>query len=198
MSLFDAVAGILASNLLNRELELPNGQVVTIIETNHYTREENAKGSYAPILDMDPSRVFSPRIMGHPMFLIACWDRVSGEDVLGGCVRISAIDTDTHGVISGAGRVGRAVGFTQHKQMGQVTERQGAPLLLSIIGVVKPDIVLSGAVKLSARVMAKYMEPLTHRYLQDGGKFSMVDWMEKLEDEHKTEPALRTYLGLED
>lgn len=198
MSIFDEPVGILASRLLNRDLELPSGEVITIIETQHYTRAENENGVYKPLLDLDPSSVLSPRVMGHPMFLIAGWDRVNGEDKLGGCVLIRAIDTDRYGLISGPGKVGRAVGFTQKLQTGWIKERDREPLLLTISGVVEPKVTIKGDVKLSTRVIKKYMGALTEVYLRDSPSVSLADWLEELKRTHKTETRLKAFLGLED
>ena len=125
-SIFKLPVADLAQALQGRELGLPGGRVVTITQTDAFPRDQNEKGVYKPMLDMRPGQVFVARVQSAFMFLIVALD----GKLSGACVRIIGIDTPEAGEIEGGGRVGKYVGFTEHRQVGLIEERAGKPLRL--------------------------------------------------------------------
>ncbi len=194
MSIFDQDVHSLGPDLRGRELELPGGTVVCIEEADVYSRETNEKGVYKPLLEMNPGEVFVPKVMGHPMILIAAKD--GGQ--LGGCVRLKVISTPEHGTVSGGGRVGRFVGVMEHKACGRVREREGEPLLLEIDGVMEPTRPDPKPPKhpLPERIVSRYMSRLSKLFMELGDTAPEFDpWLEDVRDKHRTESALLGFLG---
>ncbi len=200
MSIFDLSSPLsLAAALQDCELELPSGATVTITEVDAYKKAENDKPSYRAMFEMSPGDVYTPNVMGHPMFLIVCRD---GKET-GGCVRIRAISSNEE-TIQGAGRVGNFIGF-EHAQTGRIIERAGLPLLLQLQGSLSPKKVKTSkstqAKKpkgpLSSTLTASYMNQLTAKYREVAqSNDDLSTWLESVRATHNTEVKLKRFLGL--
>ncbi|MBT5808006.1 hypothetical protein HOI18_01900 [Candidatus Uhrbacteria bacterium] len=199
MSLFLNNIDALATALVGRNLTLPNGQVVEITKVDSYHRSANDSGPYKPILVMEPGSVFTPKVMGHAMFLIAALD--GGER--GGCVRITGIKTAENEVITGGGRVGKYVGF-DHQQTGRVEViDDDGNLKLTVEGVLVPQMPKStgaGVEKkgtpLTETIIAKYADELPLYYTEfcEPADTSFEDLLQEVRDDWGTEEELKDRL----
>ncbi len=202
MSLFDQDVHALSTSLQGMELELPDGSTVTITGTDTFTRDGNDRGVYKPMLDMRPGEVFAPKVQGHPMFLIVALNTEGGES--GACVRIIGLDTGD-GRLSGGGRCGKFVGFTEHGQIGRIVEQANGTLLLEVTGTLESRRPATSGTStkrrrkgpLSSAVTSQYMAELTTRYQQDAGDGDTFEaWLPQVQADHNTEAKLRRFLKL--
>ena len=185
----------LASQLQGRELQLPDGRVVTITQTEAYPRADNDRGVYKPMLDMRPGQVFVARVQSAFTFLIVALD----GKLSGACVRIIGIDTPEAGEIEGGGRVGKYVGFTEHRQVGRIEERAGK-LKLVMEGTLFPEVPATNGgskVKLTDRVLGRYADALGAHFMahaQTGESYD--DFLTRIKTEWDNEAELKKQLGI--
>ncbi|NQV90628.1 hypothetical protein HQ487_04485 [Candidatus Uhrbacteria bacterium] len=195
-SLFELSVHELAHQLVGKELKLPDGRTITITSTEPYARADNNRGAYRPILEMQPGQVYVARIMNAFMFLIVARE---GEEV-GACVRIIGIDTSEAGEIEGGGRVGKYVGFVEHKQIGRIEERAGHPLTLIMEGTLAPEIPATNGgskVKLTDRVLGRYADEIGAHFMAHPIEAeSYNDFLERIKREWVNEAELKKQLGL--
>lgn len=195
-SIFKLGVTDLAKALQGMELELPNGHVVTITQTESYRRVDNDRGVYKPMLDMRPGQVYVARVQSAFMFLVVALD---GKDS-GACVRIIGLDTPEAGEIVGGGRVGKYVGFTQHRMVGRIEERVGKPLRLIMEGALTPEVPATNGgskVKLTDRVLSRYADQLADHFrtnARDGESYEQ--FLERIKSEWGNEAELKKQLSL--
>lgn len=186
----------LAQELLGREIELPDGRVVTITQTDPFDRKSNEKGIYKPMLQMQPGQVFVARVQGAFMFLIVAL----GNKLSGACVRIKGLDTPEAGEIEGGGRVGKYVGFNEHRQIGRIQERLGKPLLLIIDGVLTPEVPATNGgskVKLTDRILTRYADQLGTYFMRNAREGESYEtFLERIKTEWGTLAQLEQTLGI--
>ncbi len=191
-SLFQLTVQELTKILQGRDLELPDGRVVKILHTDYYTRTENEKGSYKPMLNMEPGSVYVARIMNAFLFLIVA---LEGTDS-GACVRVTSIQTQ-NGIVNGAGRVGTWIGFNMHQQTGRLLEHENKPLLLSMEGVLTPEIPPAqeiALIPLTDSVLSKYTDQLAVHFMSQRLNESYENFLERIKQEWKTEDELKKRL----
>lgn len=205
MSLFSVRSpSALASSLLNQQLELPDGRVCTITSVDAFEHTKNDTPTYRAMFSMAPGDVFTPSVMGHPMFLIVCYD---GQKI-GGCVRVTGLTDAAGNGCTGSGKVGKFVGFS-HKQTGKIVERGGGqPLLLQMTGTLTPSVVTSATPKketaktrknssvLLSGVAGKYLTELSEKYRAIATpEDTFNNWLDKIRAEHNTEAKLKKFLA---
>ncbi|MBI2473405.1 hypothetical protein HYV70_02535 [Candidatus Uhrbacteria bacterium] len=193
-SLFQLTVQELAKILQGQDLELPDGRVIKILKTDYYTRTENEKGSYKPMLNMEPGSVYVARIMNAFLFLIVA---LEGTDS-GACVRVTSIQTQ-NGIIKGPGRVGTWIGFNMHQQTGRLMEREGKPLLLSMEGVLTPEILpvqKTVLIPITDSVLSKYTDHLAIHFMSERLDEAYEEFLERIKREWITEDELKKRLGI--
>lgn len=194
-SIFKLQVVDLAQEMEGKELELPDGRVVTITQADAFDRASNTKGVYKSMLEMRPGQVFVARVQSAFMFLIVALEgRLSGA-----CVRIKGLDTPEAGEIEGGGRVGKYVGFNEHKQVGRIEERPGKPLRLIMEGVLTPEVPTSNGgskVKLTDRVLSRYADRLGEYFMGNAKDPSYDAFLTRIKTEWGTEAELKKRLGM--
>ena len=193
-SLFGLNVHELAQALQGQELELPDGKIIKILRTDFYTRTENDKGIYKSMLDMEAGRVYVPRVMNAFLFLIVALDGIHS----GACVRVTSIQTQT-GIIKGPGRVGKWIGFNAHQQTGRLVEREGKPLLLSMEGVLTPEILPvqeTVLIPMTDSVLSKYTDHLAIHFMSERLDEAYEEFLERIKREWITEDELKKRLGI--
>lgn len=186
----------LAAQLQGRELQLPDGRVVTITQADAFDRASNSKGVYRPMLEMRPGQVFVARVQSAFMFLIVALE----GPLAGACVRIKGLDTPEAGEIEGGGRVGKYVGFTEHRQIGRIEERAGKPLRLVMEGVLTPEIPATNGgskVRLTDRVLGRYADQLADHFrssVRDGESYDA--FLTRIKSDWGNEAELKRQLGI--
>ena len=116
----------------------------------------------------------------------------------GACVRVTSIQTPT-GMIKGPGRVGKWIGFTTHQQTGHLLEREGKPLLLSMEGILTPEIPPVQETPLTIltdAVLSKYTDQLAVYFMSAQLTESYEDFLERIKQEWKTEEELKKRLTI--
>lgn len=195
-SLFTLGVHELAQALQGQELELPDGRVITITQTEGYPRSQNDRGVYKPMLEMSPGQVFIPRVMSAFVFLIVALD---GKQA-GACVRIVGIDTPEAGEIGGGGRVSKYVGFTEHRQVGRIEERMGKSLRLVMEGTLAPEVPATNGgskVRLTDRVLSRYADALGGYYTNRPRAGESYDaFLTRIKSEWSNEAQLKKQLGI--
>jgi 3-methyladenine DNA glycosylase Mpg len=116
MSFFQQSCKTLARALVGKTLRVGE-KSFQILKAEGYPRKDNETGIYAPILEMRPGAVYCPPHRGGLLFLIACPD---GQGP-GGCVLIREVSFEGT-AIKGPGRVAEALGITDAKSSGRLTE----------------------------------------------------------------------------
>ncbi len=196
VSIFKLGVHDLAQALQGRELELPNGRVITITQTEAYQRRMNDRGPYKPMLEMSPGQVFVARVQSAFMFLIVALD----GKLSGACVRIIGIDTPEAGEVEGGGRVGKYVGFTEHRQVGRIEERAGKPLRLVMEGTLAPEVPATNGgskVKLTDRVLGRYADQLGAHFMGHAQAGESYDaFLTRIKAEWGNEAELKRQLGI--
>lgn len=194
-SLFDLDVSELAEQLVGYELVLPDGRIVTITQTDTFSRTKNDKPNYREMFGMRPGQVFVPRIMGSYMFLVVALE----GDLSGACVRIVGIDTDETGEITGSGRVSKYIGFNAHKQTGMIVEAKGK-LALAMREVLTPKIPSTNGgtkVKLTDRVLRRYADELAVVFMQQARAEETYDeFISRVKREWQTEAELKRRIQL--
>jgi hypothetical protein len=192
--LFQLNVDELASSLQGQDLELPDGRIIKILHTDFYTRSENEKGSYKPMLEMEAGRVYVPRIMNAFLFLIVALDGIHS----GACVRVINIQTQT-GIIKGPGRVGKWIGFNTHQKTGRLLEREEQPLLLIMEGILTPEIPPvqeTLLIPLTDNLLSKYTDQLAAHFMSERLDESYEGFLERIKREWKTEEELKKHLTI--
>lgn len=167
------------------------GKEAVIFHATPFECDEQQRGLYKPMLDMEGGQVYCPKFMASVLLLIA----TGKGKTKGGCVRIDDIELD--GVrFEGPGRVTSALGIVTANARGlaQIVDNACVDVLLDTHS---PQPRRNASVKqpqrergISETVLAKYRKLIVKKYLAENHRITFQEYLNLLLETCTTEAEL--------